>query len=103
MAKPLYSSQLVVSHAGGIGEYTAPAGFTAVIRYITVFNSYVLGNASAAIVHQLSDATIYQRTIGPQEWFADLAHFVLNELETLDLNVDATVDLSLSGYLLSLL
>lgn len=79
-----------------------PAGFRAVIRDVEVFNADPLSTNDAQIVHVDSNCTVYQRTIGLQQWLHDELRIAADAGETFSFLPGFDVDMYVTGYLLSL-
>lgn len=97
--RSVYSTLFVTSHAGADPSWTVPAGYTAVLRYVTAFNANAVSHGSAQIVHNASSCTILQLSLDVQSWSDAHMRFVCNEGDTLQLHSGSDVDMTLSGYL----
>jgi hypothetical protein len=98
----VYSTRFLVQHAGAEAVYQVPEGYRAVIRCITSFNGSAVINEVSALIHLTSGATLYQKDLGQQVWDAEDVHIVLNELEEITNAGGDDIDISVSGYLLTL-
>jgi hypothetical protein len=98
----VYSTLFVTVHAGAGGSFSVDATHRCVIREITVFNANGVLSRNAELVHDASDCTIYQRAIGAKEWYSDQMRFVGNPGDSFTLLTDPDVDMTISGYLLTL-
>lgn len=104
----VYSTQFIASHAGTSSSFVCPGGFRAVLRCVTVFNASLLDSGTGHLVHQPSDCTIFQWVVAPPaaiagaECVIQLLHFVFNEGESISTADDSSVDLTASGFLLTL-
>ena len=98
----VYSTLLSSSHAGAGGLIVAFPGTRVVIRDIEVFNSSSVLDSSAQMTLNSSGATIYKRSLGVQVWFHDDLHIVIGEGDTVTIDAGPTVDVTVSGYVLTL-
>jgi len=79
-----------------------------VLRSITAFNSDTTAGRTAHVIHRESNCTIFQWVVAPPiagvgaEVVLQELRFVFEEGEHLDASNDLSIDLTLSGYLLSL-
>lgn len=104
----VYSTQFIASHAGAAATFVCPAGYRAVLRCVTVFNSNVANSGTGHLIHSPSDCTVFQWVVAPPaaiegaECVIQLLHFVFNEGESIYTADDGSVDLTASGFLLTL-
>jgi hypothetical protein len=98
----VYSVRLAAQHSGTHGSFTVPVGYRCVIRDVCCFNADPLSTNDAQLVHVESDCTVFQRTLGPQEWTNDEMRLVVEEGETVNVLPGFDVDMYVSGYYLSL-
>ena len=104
----VYSTQFLTSHAGAPVTVFVPTGFVAVIRTITAFNASVIAPETAALVLVAEDVTIWQSllTPGPPDVpnSSEVVNMrtVLNPGQAIATNNGSDVDMTVSGYLLSL-
>lgn len=98
----VYSVRLAAQHAGAAGSIVVPTGFRAVIRNVSSFNADAIDTNDAQLVHVPSSCTIYQRTLGLQQWADDDLRLVIEEGETVSVLPGFEVDMYVSGYLLTL-
>lgn len=101
MPRPLYSVRFAAQHAGASGTITVPAGFRAVLRDVSAFNADAVDTNDLQLVDGESGCTIYQRTLGLQEWINDELRIVINEGQTVSVLPGFEVDVVVSGYLLA--
>lgn len=98
----VYSHQLLNIHDGGDTTYQVPAGFVALLEFFTWFNADSLDTKGGSLVWTEADITIAQHTIGQSQVLYDRVHIVIPEGHHVHLSADAEVDVTVSGYLLSL-
>ena len=104
----VYSHSFIKSHAGLEVLYTCPAGFRAVVRNVTIFNSSLASSGTGHLIHWPSSCTILQWVVAPPaalegaESVNQLLHFVFDAGEWITCANDSSVDMTVSGYLLSL-
>ena len=98
----VYSELLATAHAGATVDLVAPADSKYVLRWATAFNANAIADQSAQLVHLASSCTIWQVTMGPQADALQEMRFVMNPGDTVRLIGGADVDITLSGYRLSL-
>lgn len=98
----VYSTLLATVHAGAGGSFSVDATHRCVVRQVTVFNANAALSRNASLVHMASDCTIYQRAISANSWYSDEMRFVMNPGDELLLLTDPEVDMTVSGYLLTL-
>lgn len=103
----IYSTSFIKSHGGAGGEYTVPEGFVAVVRCITAINTQVLAPEGYSVFLGHSSCTIANDTLDPAfsgspGWGVvhDL-RVVVEATDTIHVNNDPDVDVTVSGYLLS--
>jgi len=101
VSRPLYSARFLAVHAGAGATFVCPAGFRAVVRGITAFNASAIAHANAQLLHVDSDATLYQVDLGLQSFDWTDFRFVFNEGESIQAIPDSTVDMTVSGFLLT--
>lgn len=109
MARPVYSARLLAgsSVSGSVLSFTAPTGFTTVVRDMTFSEAFEAAGAASATVLLVSDTlevviAIPQLTAAvPSALWA--GRLVMNEGEELQFIGAglARVDVTVSGYLLS--
>jgi hypothetical protein len=104
MARAVYS-QRFIQEAGlnGSSSYVVPAGFKAVLRDLDVYNG-AGGTASVFLQGALGQAIwVHRWALGdgasPQDWHG---RQVLETGESVTIRTDVPMDVTLSGYLLSL-
>lgn len=98
----VYSKRIVFMHDGGTAIYVVPAGFTLVIRCVTFFNADALLAKSGELIDVTSDCTIVQRSVAPEASEINDMRVVLDEGQELQVTAEAEMDVTVSGYLLSL-
>ena len=104
----VYTYRFMVCHAGSSGDFPCPEGFRAVIRCCTAFNASDLLPEVAAVVHQPSNATVWQKLLlstpdAPNGGYAvDDVRFAFDYGEYIEANIDSDIDLTVTGYLLTL-
>jgi hypothetical protein len=104
----VYSVQMIESHAGAYGEYEPDPGYVAVVRCVIVFNSSGIAPATAHLVLEPSAVTIFQWVLGStnQGGGSDVIYqdmrAVFHAGEKLVTANDGTIDMLVSGYMLSL-
>lgn len=108
MATNVYSARFLALHAGANDHFTCPPGFLAVVKCVTAFNANALLPFKAQLLHQPSNATIVQWSNIPgsgtpggdsQTW---LGTFTFRAGESIVSLNDLSIDMTVSGYLLSL-
>lgn len=104
----VYSHRFIASHAGASASYTCPAGYVAVLRGVTLFGAGIVYQ-TGHLIHADSDCTIVQWVLAPTEATAVGAQVVIIDMrfvfyagETIFTADDSTVDLTASGFLLTL-
>lgn len=104
----VYSHSFLKSHGGLTLLYTCPSGYRAVVRNVTIFNSSLASAGTGHLIHWPSDCTILQRSLAPpaidgtMQSSNDLLHFVFDAGEWITCANDPWVDMTVSGYLLTL-
>jgi hypothetical protein len=104
----VYSVRFIASHAGAPATFTCPAGFRCVIKCVTLFNANSVLDETGHLIHSPSDCTILQRELGPtatgpiQQTQVDLFTFVFTEGESILTENDGDIDMTVSGFQLSL-
>jgi hypothetical protein len=104
----VYSKRLLESHAGTLTEYTCPEGMVAIVRAITAFNASPLTPEQASLIHLDTETTIWQGVIGVYDPLSPGAstvvdlRYVLNAGETIINHGAGDIDLTVSGYELTL-
>lgn len=98
----VYSERFIAEHAGSEELYTVPAGYRAVIRCITSFNGSALINEISAVILVVADVTLYQVNLGPNEWETHDLRIVVNPGEAFTNAGGDDIDITVSGYLLTL-
>lgn len=102
MAQPVYSTLFFSAHAAGGYSYPVPAGYRAVIRCICSFNGSAIINEISEMTIGSTGATFYQRDLGQQVCDITELHVVVDEGDTIVWGGGIDVDITVSGYLLSL-
>lgn len=99
----VYSTQFWDAHAVTGLAYEVPTGFVAVLRYLTLFYSGGLG-AQVQLVLAPATTILFQgfNPAATGQWNDHDIHVVVNPGQLFSLAADDGVDVSLSGYLLSL-
>lgn len=97
----VYSESLFLIHDGGTAERAAPAGTRWVIRCVTYFNAAIIGSNGGQISFG-GDATIWDRSIAPGVAGQDDMHVVVPDGVALQVTCDPEVDITVSGYQLTL-
>ena len=102
MAAPVYSYRFCQGHAGASSSYTVPVGFRAVVRDITAFNASAVAPENAQVVIVGLAITIWQALVAPSSFSGISFRVVIDEGETISTDPGTDVDMTVSGYLLSL-
>lgn len=108
MAFPVYSARFFASHAGAPVTYVCPAGYRAVMRWVSIFNANLANSGTGHIIHDQSSCTIIQWVVAPPAAVEGAevvildTHFVFDEGESISTANDSSVDMTVSGYLLTL-
>lgn len=104
----VYSTRFIVFHAGAGGSYICPAGVVGVVTWVTAFNASAVTTETFNLVHQPSDATLAWGTLSQEIGAPDIfsrtmeLRFVFYTGEQLHAFGDGDIDMSVSGYLLTL-
>jgi hypothetical protein len=98
----VFSARFFAFHAGAGATYTVPAGYRLVLKSVTGFNANALVPQAIQVTHQPSNATLIQRSLGPQSDVQVALSFVADAGEQLVGVGGADVDGTASGYLLTL-
>ena len=104
----VYSTNFFNSHAGGPSSFQCPAGYRAVLRQVTVFNADTLNPRTGHLIHSPSNCTIFQWVVAPPatdygaQVVLQLLHYVFNEGESISTANDGSIDMTCSGFLLTL-
>lgn len=104
----VYSTQFALMHGGASVVYTVPAGYIAVIRSVTAFNASPVVPEDGHVYLGDSSVTIYQRTLStflpssPGYYDAQELRVVVDAGDRIHVEGGPDVDVSVSGYLLSL-
>lgn len=108
MATPVYSTSFLRSHGGAGGIYTVPAGYLAVIRCITAVNTGPDLPEHGQVFLGHSSCTIWSAVLSPflpsspgNSATINL-RVVVESTDTIQVNNGPDVDVTVSGYLLSL-
>jgi len=104
----VHTTRFIVFHAGAGGYYTCPAGYRAVVTWVTAFNASAISTETYNLVHVDSDATIAwgalsQNAGAPGTFSAAIdLRFAFDPGEQLHAFGDGDIDMSVTGFLLSL-
>lgn len=104
----VYSHSMIKSHAGAAAVFECPEGYRAVVRCVTIFNSDLVNSGTGHLIHSPSLCTILQWVVAPPaaivgaESVNQLLHFVFDWPDYIYIDNDPTVDMTVSGYLLTL-
>jgi hypothetical protein len=100
----VYSHEFLRCHAGSAKSYTPPAGFIAVVRWVTSFNASAAIQENAQIYETTSAATFYWRSLTastlPGAYDSTELRFVFDETQTIQTLLDSDIDLTCAGFLL---
>ena len=102
MAFPVYSTQLINSHADGGYSLEVPAGYRAVIRSIAAFNANGLLGEPLQLSLTSTGATFFKATIAAESSINVDMHVVVNSTDTIVVSAGVDIDVVVSGYLLTL-
>lgn len=98
----VYSTQFIFSH-GSHGElYTVGDEFRAVLRWVTGFNSDGVLDHIIHLTETVTGATIVQANLNPQQSESLEFRVVLYAGQQIRNDSDGEVDITVSGYLLTL-
>lgn len=98
----VYSTSFFFLHHGTSSHYFPPADKLAIVRWVTIFNSDAIVNATFHLLELTSLATILQRSVGPVTSQSEELRVVLPAGADLTIANDPTIDCTVSGYLLDL-
>jgi len=101
MAVPLYSTRFLNSHDGLGLDYEVPAGYRAVLRFLTAFNASGIAPESAQLILVDFSLTLWQDLVPPSESAFLPCRIVIYAGETIHLNLDPDIDFTANGYLLT--
>lgn len=98
----VYSTRFIAGHAGAGGTYTVLPGFLAVVRCVTAFNASAIINEIAEVALGSSATTFYQKDLAQQVCDITELRVVVPAGDSIVAASGADVDVTVSGYLLSL-
>jgi hypothetical protein len=98
----VYSQRVLWVHGGGSKYYNVPTGYRLVTRWISSFNAQALTSATFNVSITGLDVTICQLQLGPQASAQTDIRQVLEEGDELLVSADMGVDVTITGYLLTL-
>lgn len=89
------------SHAGSGGSYFVAGDELVVVRWISAFNSNIVGSVGWTLVITEESLTIAQGDVAPQVASQLELRIVVPGLLTITASSDPAIDLTVSGYLLT--
>jgi fermentation-respiration switch protein FrsA (DUF1100 family) len=98
----VYSKRLLSSHGGAGDSQSPPAGTVWLVRGLTAFNASAILPETAQLILSSSSITLWQVTMAPETVETPALRVVVNAGETLQIVSGADIDMTVSGYQLSL-